>query len=71
MASLYDVIHCEHRALKYMAGTKNIFHAYHTATALTKTAAAAHTPIKKMLGLKSMRVSRWKMLKRMIWGIKG
>ena len=31
-------------ALKYVTASKNIFRAYHTATALAKTVAAIHTP---------------------------
>ena len=53
-----------HAALKYM--TKTIVGAYHIATALTKTAAAIHTPTPKRLRLKTRRVSRRKMLKRFI-----
>ena len=58
-----------HVALKHVAATKNIFPAYHTATALTKTAAAIHTATQKRLRLKTRRVSRSIMLKRMIWRV--
>ena len=50
-----------------MAATQNILSAYQTATVLTNTASAIHTQIQKWLRLKTMRVSRWSMLKRMIW----
>ena len=54
-------------ALKYVAATKNIFRAYHTATALMKASAAIHTPALKRLRLKTRRLSRWRMLKIIIW----
>ena len=58
-------------APKYVAATKNIFRAYHTETALTKTSAAIHAPPQKRLRLKTRRVSRWRMLKIIVWRKRG
>ena len=55
----------------FKAATKNIFRGCHAATALTKTAVAIHTPTQKRLRQKTRRISRWRMLKRMIWRMRG
>ena len=57
-------------ALKYESATKNIFCAYHIASALRQTAAAIHSPTQTMLRL-TRRVSRWRALKRIICRIRG
>ena len=43
----------------------------HAATALTKTAAEFHAPTQLRLRLNTRRVSKWRMLKRKIWKMRG
>ena len=70
---LCDVINCECRVqgrkCSNVTATKNTFRAYRTATALTKTATAIYTPTQERLRLKMRRISRWRMLKTMIWRV--
>ena len=58
-------------ALRYVAATKHILHAYYTATALMKMAAAIYAPTQNRLRLKTRRVLSWRMLKRGIWRMRG
>ena len=51
--------------MKYVAATKKMFHAYHTATAMKKTAAAIHIPTQKRLRRKTRRVEMEKTEERL------